>query len=78
MAEKSNTNPEPADPTLQETEQANQELVMFLERDQLVAGTSVPVPRARLNKRIRVGLWALRVFIILVSIMVIYTFAAKL
>jgi len=78
MAERSNTNPEPADPTLQETEQANQELVMFLERDQLDADTSVPVPRAMLNRRVKLGLWALRVFVILVSIMVIYTFASKL
>jgi hypothetical protein len=78
MAEKRNPNAEPADLTLQETEQADQELVMFLERDQLDADTSVPVPRAILNRRVRLGLWALRVFVILVSIMVIYVFASKL
>jgi len=51
---------------------------MFLEPDQLVADTSVPVPRASLGRRANAGLWALRVFIILISIMVIYTFASKL
>ena len=51
---------------------------MFLEPDQLDLHTSVPVPRALLSKRARAGLWALRVFVILVSIMVIYTFASQL
>jgi hypothetical protein len=78
MAETLDTSPEPADPALHETERADQELVMFLERDQFDADTSVPVPRAMLNRRVKVGLWALRVFVILVSIMVIYTFASKL
>jgi hypothetical protein len=77
MAETLENNPGD-DLLLQEAERADQELVMFLERDQLDAGTSVPVPRATLNRRVKVGLWALRVFVILVSIMVIYTFASKL
>jgi hypothetical protein len=77
MAETLENNPGD-DLLLQEAERADQELVMFLERDQLDAGTSVPVPRARLNRRANVGLWTLRVFVILVSIMVIYTFASKL
>jgi hypothetical protein len=54
------------------------ELVMFLERDQLSADTSHPVLRAQLSTRTRVALWALRVFVILMSAMVIYTFAAEL
>jgi hypothetical protein len=78
MAETVDTNPEPTDQTLQEAERSDQELVMFLERDQLDADTSVPVPRAILNRRVTIGLWTLRVFVILVSIMVIYTFASKL
>ena len=78
MTEPPDTNPEPPDPTLRETERADQELVMFLERDQLDADTSVPVPRATLNRPLRIGLWALRIFVILVSMMVIYTFASKL
>ena len=51
---------------------------MFLERDQLDADTSMPVPRALLSRHANAGLWALRVFVILVGIMVIYTFAANL
>jgi hypothetical protein len=78
MAETRENNAEADDLLLQETQRADQELVMFLERDQLDAGTSVPVPRARLSRRVKVGLWVLRVFVILVSIMVIYTFASKL
>ncbi|HUY70888.1 MAG TPA: hypothetical protein VMV08_01500 [Gaiellaceae bacterium] len=78
MAETLDTNPRSPDPTPQEEARADQELVMFLEPDQLDADTSVPVPRAVLNRRVTSGLWALRVFVILVSIMVIYTFASKL
>ena len=51
---------------------------MYLERDQLVAETSRPVPRAALSARAAAGLWALRVFVVLVSLMVIYTFIDQL
>jgi hypothetical protein len=78
MAETPDTNPGTPDLVDEETERADQELVMFLERDQLAAGTSVPLPRASLKRRVRIGLWVLRVFVILLSIMVIYTFASKL
>jgi hypothetical protein len=54
------------------------ELVMDLERDQLVAKTSLPVPPAVLSAHARAGLWALRVFVVLVSLMVLYTFAYQL
>jgi hypothetical protein len=47
---------------------------MDLERDQFVDATSQPVPRAALSTRATVALWALRVFVVLVSLMVIYTF----
>ena len=70
------TNPPTANPSPQ-TER-DQELVMFLERDQLMADTTVPLPRAPLSKRANTALCALRIFIILISIIVIYTFAAKL
>jgi hypothetical protein len=55
-----------------------EELIEYLERDQLVADRSVPVPRARLSRSAAIGLWALRVFAIVVSAMVIYTFIAQL
>ena len=57
---------------------AEQELVMFLERDQLTSDTAIPVKRASLTRRMNTALWVLRVFVTVVSAMVIYTFAAKL
>ncbi len=56
----------------------DEQLVMFLEPDQLVIDKSRPVPRARLSPRTRLALWALRVFVLAVSAMVIYTFFAQL
>jgi hypothetical protein len=49
-----------------------------LDRGQLVAETSRPVPRAVLSPRAKFGLWALRAFVILVSLMVIWTFVGQL
>ena len=57
---------------------AEDELIMHLERDQFVAETSRPVPRAALSARAGAGLWALRVFVVLVSAMVIFTFIDQL
>jgi hypothetical protein len=55
-----------------------EEMIMHLERDQLVSETLRPVPPAVLGRRAVLGLWALRVFAIVVSLMVIYTFIALL
>lgn len=63
---------------LQREERFEDELIMHLERDQFVAETSRPVPRATLGSRATALLWALRVFVVLVSLMVIYTFADQL
>ncbi|HEY5194873.1 MAG TPA: hypothetical protein VIJ39_13525 [Solirubrobacteraceae bacterium] len=63
---------------LQSQERFEDELIMHLERDQFVAETSRPVPRAILSARVTAGLWALRVFVILVSLMVVYTFIDQL
>jgi hypothetical protein len=63
---------------LQFQERFEDELIMDLERDQFVAETSRPVPRAELGARATAGLWALRVFVVLVSLMVIYTFIDQL
>jgi hypothetical protein len=60
------------------TEQERQELIAYLESDQLVAERSRPVPRARLGRRSIAGLWALRVFAVIISALVIYTFIAQL
>ena len=63
---------DPADPAEEE------ELIMFLERDQLVSNRSKPVERAQLGRGATIGLWALRIFVMVVSAMVIYTFVAQL
>jgi hypothetical protein len=63
---------------LQAQERHEDELIMHLERDQFVAETSRPVPRAPLSARARTGLWALRIFVVIVSLMVIYTFFEQL
>jgi hypothetical protein len=56
----------------------HEELIRHLERDQIVAETSQPLPRARLRSGVAAGLWALRIFVVLVGLMVIYTFIAQL
>lgn len=56
----------------------DEELVNFLERDQLVAGRTRPLGRARLGAGSRVALWSLRIFVFVVGAMVIYTFFARL
>jgi hypothetical protein len=50
----------------------------YLEADQLAAETSRPVPRAVLSRRAILGLWALRVFVVAGSVMVIYVFISQL
>jgi hypothetical protein len=67
-----------AEQDLQPQERFEDELIMHLERDQFVAETSRPVPLAALSARAITGLWALRVFVILVGLMVIYTFISQL
>jgi len=67
--------PNPGEPDPQEH---RDEPVRHLQRGQFVAETSRPVPRAALSARAAAGLWALRVFAILVSLMVIYTFIDRL
>lgn len=50
----------------------------YLESDQLAEATSRPLPRARLGWRKKLGLWALRVFVVAVSAMVVYVFFSQL
>ena len=61
-----------------DVEEPEEELIMHLEHDQLVAETLRPVPRARLGRRALLGLWMLRIFVVMVSAMVIYTFISRL
>jgi hypothetical protein len=60
------------------TEREREALVMYLESDQLVSDRSRPVARAHLSRRTTTALWALRVFAIVVSAMVVYTFISQL
>jgi hypothetical protein len=50
----------------------------YLEADQLAAETSRPVPRARLSGGITAGLWLLRAYVVLMSVMVVYVFVSQL
>jgi hypothetical protein len=54
------------------------EHAVFLEPGQLTTATRRPVPRARLGRRAMIALWALRVLVIILSAMVIYTFFSQL
>jgi hypothetical protein len=63
---------------LQPHERNEDELIMHLERDQFVAETSRPVPRAPLGRAATAFLWTLRVFVVVVGLMVIYTFVDQL
>jgi hypothetical protein len=66
----------PLEPPVEELDE--ELLPMHLEPDQFVAETSRPVPRASLSAPARAGLWALRIFAVAVSVMVVYTFVASL
>jgi hypothetical protein len=63
---------------LQSQERFEDELIIHLERDQFVAETSRPVPRAALSAAASAGLWGLRVFVVIVSLMVVYAFVTQL
>lgn len=56
----------------------DEQLIEFLESDQLVDARTRPLPRRILDRRVAVALWSLRVFVIVVGLMVIYTFFARL
>lgn len=56
----------------------DEEMVMFLERDQLAADRHLPLPPAPIGRRAHVALWTLRIFVLIVGAMVIYTFCAQL
>ena len=65
-------------PGKQSPELYEDETIMHLERDQFVAETSRPVPRRPLGPHTVAVLWSLRVFAVVVSLMVIYTFIHEL
>jgi hypothetical protein len=54
------------------------ELIHALEPDQVVAATSRPLPPYRLSRGGNVALWLLRVFVLLITVLVVYTFIIAL
>jgi hypothetical protein len=54
------------------------ELIQALEPDQLVAATSKPLPRYQLSQIANVALWLLRIFVLLMTALVVYTFVKAL
>ena len=56
----------------------DEEMIGPLERDQLVADREHPLPRASLGRGSQIALWSLRIFVIVVGAIVIYTFFAQL
>lgn len=79
MSKPTHTREAPDAPAVPEPrEESKEELIAYLERDQLVAETFRPVARANLSPRSVAALWLLRVFAVTVSVMVVYTFIADL
>jgi hypothetical protein len=50
----------------------------YLEPKQFVGDRSIPLPRVKLGPGAGAALWALRIFVLVVSAMVIYTFVVQL
>ncbi len=65
-------------PAKQERQHDDAGLVSYLEHDQFVADTERPVPRTQLSTRAAAALWALRIFVIVVGAMVVYSFFSQL
>ena len=54
------------------------QLIESLEPDQLVAVVAKPLPRLQLCRPVRIALWAVRIFVLIISALVVYTFIVKL
>jgi hypothetical protein len=54
----------------------DEDLIESLEPDQLVSSMNLPVARRKLSRPVSAGLWALRLFLLAVSGMVVYVFVA--
>jgi hypothetical protein len=52
----------------------DEDLIESLEPDQLVSAMDIAVPRRQFSRSLSVALWALRVFLLTVTAMVIYVF----
>jgi hypothetical protein len=56
----------------------DEDLIEGLEPDQLVEVMNLPLPRARVGPVVSAGLWALRVFLLVLAGMAVYSFVAAL
>ena len=56
----------------------DEDLIQGLEPDQLVEVMNLHLPPARLGPAVRVGLWALRVLLLVLAAMAFYSFFAGL
>ncbi len=56
----------------------DEELIRALEPDQLFSETSKPLPRYQLRQIANLALWLLRVFVLLITALVVYTFVKAL
>ena len=54
----------------------DEDLIEALEPDQLVSAMDQPVDRRHLGRGVSAGLWALRLFLLLVTGLVVYAFVA--
>ena len=54
------------------------ELVRALEPDQIVAAASQPLPRYSLSRNGQLLLWGLRIFVMIITLLVVYTFVISL
>ncbi len=52
--------------------------IEHLQPEQLSVHIRQPVTRATLSPRVQAGLWVLRVFVIFLSVLVVYTFISQL
>lgn len=54
----------------------DEDLVQGLEPDQLVEVMNMQLPRARVGRGVNIALWVLRVFLLVLAAMAVYTFIA--
>jgi len=52
----------------------DEDLIESLEPDQLVSAMDIAVPRRRFSRSLTLALWALRVFLLTITSMVVYIF----
>jgi hypothetical protein len=57
---------------------SDSELIEGLEPDQLVVTSSMPLPLLQLSRTWRIAFLALRVFVLLITALVVYTFVVSL